>query len=128
MIGPKDLLATKGYSEGNECVVCMEEFKQGEAVWTLISDHRFHGHCISKWKKISSSMSLVSISLPLTLIIFRVLVRIIIRQTEMKNSFELFVYKIELSYININLNNDANYTRNKKKTTFSFSSLTTHEF
>lgn len=37
----------------NECVICMEEFKQGEVVSTLICDHRFHGQCISKWKKIS---------------------------------------------------------------------------
>ncbi|CAH8360838.1 unnamed protein product [Eruca vesicaria subsp. sativa] len=45
----------------NECVICLEEFKQGEVVSTLICEHRFHAHCITKWKKISHQCPLCRI-------------------------------------------------------------------
>ena len=35
----------------SNCVICMENFKEGDTLRTMICLHRFHRNCIDKWIK-----------------------------------------------------------------------------
>ena len=39
----------KKYSECYQCIICMDEFNEGEKVTLLPCDHIFHMECIEKW-------------------------------------------------------------------------------
>ena len=46
---PTDKYDKKKYNECYQCIICMEEFNEGEEVTLLPCEHIFHMECIEKW-------------------------------------------------------------------------------
>lgn len=40
--------------EGNNCQICMEDFKEGDELRTLPCFHLFHSECVGQWLKVNS--------------------------------------------------------------------------
>lgn len=38
-----------GEDEGEDCVICLEEFKQGDKIRILPCSHEYHSECIDRW-------------------------------------------------------------------------------
>lgn len=44
-----------GEGDGDQCVICLEEWEAGEKAKQMPCKHRFHGECIEKWLNIHGS-------------------------------------------------------------------------
>ncbi|PIN24072.1 Ubiquitin--protein ligase [Handroanthus impetiginosus] len=54
----------KGEKDDEQCVVCLEEWENGEKAQEMPCGHRFHGDCIEKWLKIRASCPVCRYEMP----------------------------------------------------------------
>ncbi|KAL8518695.1 hypothetical protein ACS0TY_009879 [Phlomoides rotata] len=54
-----------GENDGDQCVICLEEWEAGEKVKKMPCNHRFHGECIVKWLKIHGSCPVCRYEMPM---------------------------------------------------------------
>ncbi|KAK6139331.1 hypothetical protein DH2020_026923 [Rehmannia glutinosa] len=53
-----------GENDGDQCVICLEEWVSGEKAREMPCKHRFHGECIEKWLKIHGSCPVCRYEMP----------------------------------------------------------------
>lgn len=54
-----------GENEGDQCVICLEEWGVGEKAKKMPCKHRFHEECIVKWLKIHGSCPVCRYEMPM---------------------------------------------------------------
>jgi hypothetical protein len=53
-----------GECEDGECVICLDEWLEGEVVKEMPCKHKFHGNCVEKWLKLHGSCPVCRYKMP----------------------------------------------------------------